>query len=122
MKHRGTPYTGGTKTRCTRRTFSRRLRETLRLRPRVDITFIPLFDHLIRLALSSLKHNRCQRAGRELAQARKLAGRSSAYPDPAQRMEWMRRSYENPSALQTARQRRDLERAMVAADAEQERP
>jgi len=36
--------------------------------------FRPLFDHVLRLAADSARHGYCQRAGREIAHAKKVAG------------------------------------------------
>lgn len=45
---------------------------TLEVRPRILTTFLPLFDHLMRLAADSYKRGRATRAGRELLAARRL--------------------------------------------------
>lgn len=47
--------------------------ETLELRPSCPAIFLPLFDHLLCLAAGSQSRGYAQRAGRELAQARKVA-------------------------------------------------
>lgn len=51
--------------------------EALHMRGSVSPEFVPLFDHLLTLAKHSAKSGYPQRAGREIAQAKKLA---SKYP------------------------------------------
>jgi hypothetical protein len=58
--------------------FPAKLAETLAVRDQVKLEFIPLFDHLIKLAKNSLDHNYPQSAGRELQMARNLVRKYGA--------------------------------------------
>lgn len=49
------------------------LASTLALRAACAPIFLPLFDHCVSLARDSAEHGHSQRAGRELAEARKVA-------------------------------------------------
>ena len=55
------------------RTYDNRREETLALRESCPAIFLPLFDHCLALAADSHRHGHAQRAGRELAAARKAA-------------------------------------------------
>ncbi len=57
--------------KCDRDKLAAKIRETRKEKPSRDL--IPLHTHLIKLAIDSAKRGYCQRAGRELAHARKLA-------------------------------------------------
>ena len=46
--------------------------DTIEMRHRVLADFLPLFDHMIKLADDSYKHGYAARAGRELLHARRL--------------------------------------------------
>lgn len=59
------------KSKCSRKAFAQSLAATRRVRPTAK--FRPLYRHLIKLARHSFKAGYCQRAGRELAHARKIA-------------------------------------------------
>lgn len=61
--------------KCNRTTHARKVVEVRKLRSKVPVDLRPLFNHILRLSVDSTKHGYCQRAGRELRQARKLAGR-----------------------------------------------
>lgn len=66
-----------------RMVIEERLYEMRLLRERVPSEFLPLFDHLLRLARDDLKHGRPQSAGRRIAKATRLASRAhSSYYDP----------------------------------------
>lgn len=58
---------------CNRKALATNLRKTRALRKHVAADMRPLFNHLMRLAVDSAKHGYCQRAGQELAHARKFA-------------------------------------------------
>lgn len=55
------------------RTYDNRREETLALRESCPAIFLPLFDHCLALAADSHRHGHAQRAGRELAAARRTA-------------------------------------------------
>jgi hypothetical protein len=58
---------------CNRTTHARKVRAALRMRSKVPADLRPLFNHILRLSNDSTKRGYCQRAGRELRAARKLA-------------------------------------------------
>lgn len=58
---------------CNRTTHAQKVREVRKLRPHVPQDLRPLFAHILRLSVDSTKRGYCQRAGRELRAARKLA-------------------------------------------------
>ncbi len=60
--------------KCNRTTHARKVRAVLRLRSQVPTDLRPLFRHVLKLSIDSAKRGYCQRAGRELRHARKLAG------------------------------------------------
>lgn len=60
--------------RCNRTTHARKVRRVRALRSQVPTDLRPLFNHVLKLSIDSAKRGYCQRAGRELRHARKLAG------------------------------------------------
>jgi hypothetical protein len=56
---------------CDRNGLAKKIRAAKKMR--VAPQMKPLRNHLLRLAISSAKHGYCQRAGSEVAQARKIA-------------------------------------------------
>lgn len=56
---------------CNRATLARKIREARKMPVPNDLK--PLRRHLLRLAADSAKRGYCQRAGREVAYARKLS-------------------------------------------------
>jgi len=59
--------------RCNRKAMADKIREARRMRSDVPKDLRPLFNHVLRLAADSTKRGYCQRAGREIAHAKKLA-------------------------------------------------
>lgn len=59
--------------KCDRTKHARKVAEVRALRSKVPVDLRPLFNHVLKLSIDSAKHGYCQRAGRELAHARKLA-------------------------------------------------
>jgi len=64
---------GAVMQRCNRQVLATNLRKTREIRSKAAADMRPLFNHLLRLAVDSAKNGYCQRAGQELAHARKLA-------------------------------------------------
>lgn len=58
--------------KCSRPAFAAKIRDVRRLRSKVPADLRPLFNHLLKLSLDSVKRGYCQRAGQEIAYARKL--------------------------------------------------
>ena len=58
---------------CNRSTHAKKVREVRRLKYHVNQDLRPLFDHILKLSISSAKHGYCAHAGRELRQAKNLA-------------------------------------------------
>ena len=56
------------------RTYDNRREDTLAMRETCPAIFLPLFDHCVSLAADSHRRGYAQRAGIELAKARKVAG------------------------------------------------
>lgn len=58
--------------KCSRASFAAKIRDVKRLRSKVPADLRPLFNHLLKLSIDSVQRGYCQRAGREIAYARKL--------------------------------------------------
>ena len=74
--------------KCSRAAFAAKIRDVKRLRSKVPTDLRPLFNHLLKLSINSVEHGYCQRAGQEIAYARKLYqkhGLGYVYQGTAQR-------------------------------------
>lgn len=61
------------KAKCNRAAFAKKVRAVKRQYKICPVEMRPLFKHLLKLAIHSAKAGYCQRAGRELAKAKKIA-------------------------------------------------
>lgn len=59
--------------KCDLVMHARKVRAARKLRPRVAAEMRPLFNHLLALSIGAAKAGYCQRAGREVAQAKRMA-------------------------------------------------
>lgn len=73
-----------------RATWAERVYETRLARERVNVDFLPLFDHLIRLAEDARRRGRPQEAGRLLDRARRLT-KYGTTPSPEDYADFPRR-------------------------------
>lgn len=59
--------------KCNLKAHTRKVVQARKLRKYVGTPLRPLFNHILRLSIHSAKVGYCQRAGRELARAKKMA-------------------------------------------------
>jgi len=58
--------------KCNRTVHAKKVQALRALRSSVPKDLRPLFNHVLKLSIDSVKHGYCQRAGQELRHARKL--------------------------------------------------